>query len=175
MTAEFGTPWAGGRGRSRGYRGGGPVGGNRLGLEGRCARETGGMAGTTRGDGPTLSTDGRLVLGGGISIRPTVLSSPDGAVGGSLSSGYNFSGNPSDYWWGFLTEWTWRTGPWLDRIPSRACSNRAPRDGAIRSPVHVVGLHRPHGTIETGPLLVLSGDARTLPNSCGDHTLETHI
>ena len=58
MTVDFGAPWAGGKGRSRGYRGGGPVGGNRLGLEGQRTRETRGMAGTTRGCGPTLPTDG---------------------------------------------------------------------------------------------------------------------
>ena len=98
MTADFGTLWVGEKGAlSCGSRGDGPVGGNRLGMEGRRPRETGGMVGTTRGGGPFVPTDRRPVLGGGISIRPTSLSSPDGDVGGSHGIGHKVPGNPADY------------------------------------------------------------------------------
>ena len=91
-------------------------------------------------------------------------------MGGYLRVGYKILGNPGDHWGGFQrhpgsgrpTEWTSRIGPWVDRIPRCARSNMASRDGAIKLPIHVARLDKPHGTIEIA-LLALSRDARILP------------
>ena len=75
-------PRLGGRRSPHGFGGGGQIGGDRLGMEGRCIRENGGMAGATCGGGLTLQASGWMVLGSGISLWPSDLSTPDGAMGG---------------------------------------------------------------------------------------------
>ena len=60
----------------------GRSGGDRLGMEGQCIRENGGMAGATCGGGSTFQASGWMVLGGGISLWPSDLSTPDRAMGG---------------------------------------------------------------------------------------------